>query len=58
MRRESAQRLDFPKIVDLLERVEVILHALDGHKLAGANTLRFQYLTESPFSFLGDEAVL
>ena len=40
VRRQTAQRLDFAQVVDLIQAVEVILHALDRDVLAILDALR------------------
>ena len=42
----------------LIERVEVVLHALDGDVLAILDALRLQNLGKRPLSLLRHEAVL
>ena len=38
---QPPQRLNFPKIIDLLDIVEVVLHAFNSDILAGLNALCF-----------------
>ena len=42
----------------LLQRVKVLLHALDGHILAVAHALRLEHLREGTLALLGHQAVL
>ena len=57
VRREPAQRLDLAQVVHLVERVEVILHALDGDILAVFNALRLKHLRERALAFLANETI-
>lgn len=49
---EAAEGLDLPEVVDLLDVVEVVLHALDGHVLPRLYALGLQNLREGSFAFL------
>ena len=53
VRTEPTQRLDLSKIINLLDCVEVILHALDGDILASLYTLSLEHFREGTFTFLG-----
>ena len=53
VRTEPTQRLDLSQIIDLLDCVEVVLHALDGDVLAGLDTLSLEHFREGSFTFLG-----
>ena len=50
--------MDLAQVIDLVERVEVVLHTLDGHVLAIFNALRLEHFGESAFAFLRDETIL
>lgn len=54
----SPQSLDLPEVVDLLQRVEVVLHALNCHILAVLDALRLQDLAEGALALLGHQAIL
>jgi len=54
---ESPQGLDLPEVVDLLNGVEVVLHALDGHILASFDALRLEDLRESSLSLFANKSV-
>lgn len=49
---EPAEGLDLSEVVDLLDVVEVVLHALDGHILPRLYALGLQNLREGSFAFL------
>ena len=49
---------DLPQVVHLIQRVEVVLHALDGDVLAILDALRLQNLGKRPLALLRHEAVL
>ena len=57
MRTQPPQSLDLPEIVDLLNRIKVVLHTLDGHILACLDALCLQHFGESTFSLLRNESV-
>lgn len=46
------------QVVDLVHRLELVLHALDRDILAGLDTLRLEHLAEGALALLGHEAVL
>jgi hypothetical protein len=52
MRTKSSQCLNFPKIIDLLNGIEVVLHALDGNVFASLDALGFEDFGEGTLSFL------
>ena len=58
MRTQSPQRLNLAQVVDLIDRLELILHALDRHILRALETLRLDHLGEGAFALFRDEAVL
>ena len=58
MRRESTQRLDFAQVVDLVDALKVVLHALDGMVLAVLDILGLEHLGERAFALLGNQTVL
>ena len=49
---EAAECLDLPEVVDLLDVVEVVLHALDGHVLARLYALGLQDLGKCSLALL------
>jgi hypothetical protein len=51
-------RLDLAQIVDLVDRLELILHALDRHILRALETLCLDHLGESAFALFRYQAVL
>jgi hypothetical protein len=53
-----AARCPAPCAAHLVDAVEVVFHALDGHVLAILNALRLEHLAEGPLALLGDQAVL
>ena len=42
----------------LVDRVEVVFHALDGEELAGLDALRLDDLRKGAFPLLADQAVV
>jgi hypothetical protein len=44
VRTQSSESLDLPEVVDLLDGVEVVLHALDGDVLARLDALGLEHL--------------
>ena len=56
--RESAQRLDLPQVIHLIERIEVVLHALDRHIFAAFYALCLEHLGKGPLALLPDQAIL
>ena len=57
VRRQPPQRLDLAQVVHLVERVEVVLHALDRDVLAILDALRLEHLGEGALALLADQAV-
>lgn len=53
VRAEPTQRLNLSQIINLLDCVEMVLHALDGNVLARFDTLSLEHLREGTFTFLG-----
>lgn len=58
MRREDVQRLDLLKFLNLLQTIELLLHALNGHGLASLEGLRGEDHREGPASLLVLQLVL
>lgn len=57
VRGEAANGLNFAQVVDLVQGVEVSLHALDGEVLASFDALGLEHFAECAFPFLGDESI-
>ena len=57
MRTQPPQRLDFPEVVDLLDGVKVVFHALDCHVLGSLDALRFQNFRKRSLAFFGDQSI-
>ncbi len=57
-RRRHTTCLDLAQIVDLIDRLELILHALDRHILRALETLRLDHLGEGAFALFRYQAVL
>ena len=55
---ESTQGLNFSQIVDLLDGVEVVLHAFDGDVLASLDALGLEDLREGPLALFRYQSVL
>ena len=58
VRLEPPQGLDFPQGVDLLDRFEMVPHALDRMVIPPLDVLRLEHFGERPFPFLRDQTVL
>ena len=66
VRGQAFERLDLAEVGDLggergaclFERIEVVLHALDGHKLARLDGLGLQHFGEGALALLGNQSVL
>lgn len=58
VRRQSAQRLDLSKVVDLIDAVEAVLHAFDGGEAVALDALRLQHLGEGALPLLRHQPVL
>ena len=57
MRVQTLKSFDFAQVIDLVDAIEMALHALDSHILAISQTLRFQDLRERAFPELTDQTV-
>lgn len=55
---ESAKSLNFSKIINLFNVVEMVFHTLNGDIFAGLNALGLQHLRESSFSLLRNQSIL
>ena len=56
--RQPLQRLNFAQVVDLLNAVEVVLHAFDRDILPVLDRLRLENLRECALALLRDQAIL
>lgn len=57
MRRKSPQGLDLAEIVNLLDGIEMIFHALDCNIFARLYTLGLEHFGERTFSLFGNESI-
>lgn len=55
---QPSQGLNFPQIVNLIDSIKVVLHALNGNIFGCLDGLSFKYLRESSFTLFGDKPVL
>jgi|TARA_B110001450_G_scaffold234911_1_gene239217 hypothetical protein len=58
MRTQPPESLDFSEIVDLVDGVKMVLHALNGNIFGSLDALGLEHLRESSFAFLGDQTIL
>lgn len=56
--REPPTCLDLAQIIDLIDRLELVLHALDRHILRALEALRLDHLGEGAFALFRYQAVL